>query len=570
MRRLWPLAALLAVAAAAALNRPALQAWMFSLTGEETLPGQVRGMWNLAGDLIRPAPRLQPEAAIAHTGVNPFGINTFLQHEVEPAKRERQVQMIAEAGFHWLRQEFPWYDIEIHGQGDFEDRRFEPHRSAWEKYDNIVALSEQYGLEIIARLSAPPSWSRAEGDARGPFAPPDDFDDFADYAAAVAERYRGRVRYFQIWNEPNIYPEWGEQNVDPEAYADLLCRAYHRLKAVDPSIVVLSGALAPTSEMTGRDLNDFVYLQRLYDAGAGECFDILSMQGYGLFSGPTDHRRRPIVINYNRNVYIRDIMVRNGDAGNAIWLSEMNWNATPPQAEGAGNYGQVTLEQQARYAPLAYERAQADWPWIGVINFWYFKRADDSEKGQAWYYFRMAEPDFTPMPVYAAMRDYTARPPVMRPGRHQEDHWAVEYQGDWTRHEDTRAELGHFAQITGDGGLTFRFSGTSISLRAMVSTAPSRAVFQIDGGPGQILDMATSGPPGPASFRLADGLPEGEHTLVIRNQFTRTGFGSLAVDGFQVSRERGPAGAFLALILAVLALAWWAVRRPAVPDARGL
>ena len=51
---------------------------------------------------------------------------------------------------------------------------------------------------------------------------------------AVAERYQGRIHYYQIWNEPNIYPEWGEQTVNPEAYTELLCRTYAALKAVDP------------------------------------------------------------------------------------------------------------------------------------------------------------------------------------------------------------------------------------------------------------------------------------------------------------------------------------------------
>ena len=38
--------------------------------------------------------------------------------------------MAAQAGFKWLRQEFPWEDIEIHGKGDYEDRRHDPARSA--------------------------------------------------------------------------------------------------------------------------------------------------------------------------------------------------------------------------------------------------------------------------------------------------------------------------------------------------------------------------------------------------------------------------------------------------------
>src|SRR5574341_103759 len=246
-------------------ERAALRQWMFNLTGEEQLPGQLRGIGDLALDLLRPRLNLKPEVPVAHNGVNPFGINTFLQQEVEPAKRERQVQLIAEAGFHWLRQEFPWYDIEISGKGNFEDCRFPPCHSAWDKYDDIVDLAERHGLEIIARLSSPPAWSRGDGTARGDFAPPDNFNDFADYAAAVAGRYRGRIRYYQIWNEPNIYPEWGNLPADPAAYTRLLCLAYARLKSVDPEIVVLSGVLAPTSELGALDpsglgatnLNDF-------------------------------------------------------------------------------------------------------------------------------------------------------------------------------------------------------------------------------------------------------------------------------------------------------------------------
>ena len=345
--------------------------WLFDLTGEEQWPAQVRALGHLASDLIRPRLRLMPEVPIQHNGVNPFAINTFLQQEVEPAKRERQVQLIAQAGFHWIRQEFPWYDVEISGKGNFDDCRFPPCHSAWDKYDQIVQLADQYGLEIIARLSSPPDWSRAGGAARGPFAPPDSFADFADFAAAVATRYRGRIRHYQVWNEPNIYPEWGNQPVNPEAYTQLLCETYQRLKAVDPGIVVLSGVLAPTSELGapnefgGNNLNDFLFLQRMYDAGAQACFDVMSVQGYGLYSGPTDRRLRPIIVNYGRNQFIRDIMVANGDEHKAIWIAETNWNAAPAGVDGAGTYGLVTEEQQARYASLAYRRAQAEWPWGG-------------------------------------------------------------------------------------------------------------------------------------------------------------------------------------------------------------
>ena len=406
----WALAgaALLAAACAPAGAAPGT-GWLYGLTGEEQLSAQWRGVWQLAVDQLRPRLNLQPEAVIAHAQVNPYGINTFLEQEVEPARRAQQVQLIADAGFHWLRQEFPWYDIEVHGKNDFEDRRHVPVRSAWEKYDEIVALAETHGMELIVRLSAPPAWAR--GANAGDFAPPEDPADFADFAGAVAGRYAGRVAHFQVWNEPNIYPEWGEQPVSPEAYTALLCRAYAAIKAASPQAVVLAGALAPTAELNDRDLNDFIFLERMYRAGAGACFDVLSMQGYGLWSGPADRRMRPVVINFARNQFMRDLMVANGDAGKAIWISEMNWNAVPPESGLPASYGRVTPAQQAVYAAQAFARARAEWPWIGALNFWFFKRATDAEQNQSWYYFRMAEPDFTLLPVYAAMQAYIRQHP---------------------------------------------------------------------------------------------------------------------------------------------------------------
>ena len=77
--------------------------------------------------------------------------------------------MIADAGFVWLRQEFPWEDIEIHGRGDFEDRRNDRNGdgqiteadaiSAWDKYDEIVNLATDNDLKMLVRLSNPPSWA---------------------------------------------------------------------------------------------------------------------------------------------------------------------------------------------------------------------------------------------------------------------------------------------------------------------------------------------------------------------------------------------------------------------------
>jgi hypothetical protein len=450
--------------------------WFWSLTGEEQPLAQIRGMVEWAGNFIRPQPNTEPDVPISHTDVNPYGINTFLQQEVEVSKREKTLQMIADAGFTMIRQQFPWADIEVDGRGKFTDSRNDINGDnvpdtidAWAKYDNIVDLAEKYHVAIQARLDNPPTWTHANPDI-GDFAPPDDYQDFVNFAVAVASRYKGRIHYYQIWNEPNANQEWGNQPVNPEAYTDLLCRTYTALKAVDPEIVVISAPLSPTVSLTNENLNDFIYLQRMYDAGAKNCFDVMAAQGYGFYSGPTDQRLRPTTLTFARHIYIRDIMVANGDANKSIWLSEAAWNPQPEDPSIVtslyGAYGIVTPEQAARYMPLGYEVAQEKWPWIGNISYWFFKRPADYEKNQAFYYFRMAEPDFTTLPVYDTMKLFiTTQQPILYPGVHQAEDWRVTGSQGNELQKVGGAEFGKALLIPSENGASICAFGTDVIIR---------------------------------------------------------------------------------------------------------
>ena len=447
--------------------------WRFfwSQTGEETPAGQMRGMVELMGNLIRVPLNTEPLTPIQHTADNPYSINTFLQKEVEEPKLRAMLHMIQEAGFGWLRQEFPWEDIEIHTRGDFGDRRTDRNSDgvldandevdAWAKYDQMVNLTDEYGLRMTVRLSNPPNWAQTNKheSIADNYAPPDDVQDFVNYAVAVATRYKGRISHYQIWNEPNLYPEWGENFVEPARYVDMLCRIHDALKAIDPNIVIISAALGPTVSLDGKQgYQDVVFLQNMYDLGAARCFDVLAAQGYGLYSGPTDQRQRVTTVGYTRHIFYRDIMVSNGDGHKPIWISEAAWNAIldadlpPDQISQYGNFGLSTQDEAARYMPLAYQRANEEWPWIGQISYWFFTRPDPFEAGQALYYFRMVEPDysaekptFTPLPVYNSVKDYLAQVyanPVLSLGTHQGEHWAITHNDTATPQTDDTAEFG--------------------------------------------------------------------------------------------------------------------------------
>ena len=254
-------------------------------------------------------------------------------------------------------------------------------------------------------------------------------------------------------------------------------------------------------------------------------------------------------------------MVKNGDAGKAIWLAEMNWNAVP--AGIRPDFGQVTEEQQARYAPLAYARAQAEWPWVGATMFWFFKRADDSEKNQAWYYFRMVEPDFTPLPVYDSMKAYTHQTPLMHPGWFQEDHWAVMWSEGWRLSTDPGATFGVFQQADTPGEwLRFTFSGTDLILITVRGPRMGTLAVTIDGEMRK-HDLFAEAFELQARVPLAQGLRDGAHTVEIKIES-----GDQFVDGFIVRRVPNRAGALAAVMALLLAGGWWAVRRKTVDDGR--
>lgn len=507
---------------------PRARPWLRAQTGEEALAPQVRGVAHLISSRLRPYPATAPDVPVRDTGLAPFGVNTFLQTEVEPDKVERSLEMIHAAGFQWIRQEFPWEDLEIHHKGWYVDLRDNEIKNAWAKYDRIVALAAGNQLQIIARLSTPPSWSRARGADAGAFAPPDNLGDYCDYVKSVVGRYRGRVHYFQIWNEPNIYPEWGVYDISPEQYTALLKVGYTCAKAANPDAIILTAPLAPTIELTGRDFNDFLFLQRMYDAGAKDYFDILAVQDYGLWSGASDRRMRPRVLNFSRPVYIRDIMVRNGDADKAIWASEIGWNSAP---EGVSPlFGRTPEEVRARYAVEAFERIQREWPWMGVVTYWFFKQADARETDQPQYYFRLVEPDFTPTPTFEALASYiqsALREPTMYRGYHQEDHWTIIYSPDWIEYRTADAVLGAYRLGQTGASLGFRFEGSSLAL----IVRPDRTATietRLDYGLPSTITIPGDAPPGAAPLKvlIAGNLSAGPHMFDL--QVTD---GTLGLDG---------------------------------------
>jgi hypothetical protein len=347
------------------------------------------------------APASETTSSVAGRLDNMVGANVFLEQEVEPEKRQRSLELLHGAGVGWIRQQLPWEQIEPIAKGQATDPNF--GGSTWEKFDDIVERADTLGLQLILRLDTSPRWA-LPADAPDGLGPPLQDADYWDFVGQVATRYQGKVAAYQIWNEPNLNSEWGRQPPNAAAYARLLRGASERIRTADPSARVLMAALAPTLTENADALNELAYLQQLYDAGARGTFDVLAVQAYGLRGGPDDPRVDKRDVTFSRPLLVRELMERNGDGGTPIWATEMGWNVNPPDLP-VQSYGRVTPSLQARYTVRAFERVQAQWPWMQVACVWYWKRPDEMNRNQDWYWFRLADPNFTLQPVYYALRD---------------------------------------------------------------------------------------------------------------------------------------------------------------------
>ena len=113
----------------------------------------------------------------------------------------------------------------------------------WSWYDRAVDAARAQGMTLQVTLT---------GQAPG-FATPDGQPGYTDpdpaaygrFAADAARHFRGRVRRWAIWNEPNWPTHLGPSERAAEIYRSLYVAGHAAIKSVDPRALVLIGELAP-------------------------------------------------------------------------------------------------------------------------------------------------------------------------------------------------------------------------------------------------------------------------------------------------------------------------------------
>ena len=328
-----------------------------------------------------------------------YGIHAFLWWKPDTALRD--LGLVNDMGFTWVKQKFPWREIEGIEKGQFD----------WYRTDYIVDQVEKAGLKLLVRLDRQPFWSEPLDNQWQDNGPPGDPADFGDFCGAVAGRYRGRIGAYQVWNEPNLDREWGLRPPDPAGYTELLKACYTAIKAADPQAIVISAGLAPTGTDSTEAMPDQKFLQGMYDAGAAAYFDVLGVNAPGYKAPPELSPIEAEAEEYGGGRWFafrhvedsRALMVANGDGRKQVAILEMGW--TLDEVNPAYAWHRVDEATQAAYLVRAYQYAAEHWqPWMGVMVTIYIADWEWTPDDEQWWW-SIVLPDGTPRPAYEALKE---------------------------------------------------------------------------------------------------------------------------------------------------------------------
>ena len=308
----------------------------------------------------------------------PFlGVTVSLEQYQDPQLRQQALHRLRDAGFGWVRQRIDWSLIEP-----------QPGAFQWAWTDQVLTDIAAAGLVPVIVLDGSPTWARDSVDRPPPGSPENDLpwrlappaapETFARFAAAFAGRYQDTVRFYQLWDEPNIAPHWGNRLIDPVGYARLLRAAAVAVRDADPDAVILAAALAPTQDRGHTAIDEGFFLQRLYAAGAAPYFDAVLVQPFGFGTGPNDARSRVDVLNFRRTEWIRRVMVAADDGQTPVWTVRFGWNRQTQNV-----WKTVSEANQLQFTEKAIRQARDNWPWLAAMG-WPIDRPDAPLSDPIW------------------------------------------------------------------------------------------------------------------------------------------------------------------------------------------
>ncbi|MDI7276917.1 MAG: cellulase family glycosylhydrolase, partial [Anaerolineae bacterium] len=323
-----------------------------------------------------PAAQQQPAPPPARTVGLAFGYGIQVDM-VTDVNYDRILGHVQALGFGWIKQQVEWFRYNP-GPGQYD----------WGRLDAIVDACSARGIKVLFSVVKAPAWARPGDDDRSVPGPPADPNTYAEFVRQMAARYKGRVQAYEIWNEQNLWYEWGGRGgrLSAARYVELLRAAYHAIKSVDPGAVVISGAPTPTGWNDGDvAIDDQLYLRQMYDAGLRSVCDAVGAHPSGYnnppdadwrtWSDPSTGQAKGHPSWFFRSTMegYRNIMIQYGDSQKRIIPTEFGWASVDGlgvrPARGYEYAADNTAGEQADFIVRAYQMGK-NWGFVGPMFLW--------------------------------------------------------------------------------------------------------------------------------------------------------------------------------------------------------
>lgn len=329
----------------------------------------------------RPAARPPAAAARPDRRVAPGGKGLAADLlSLSPDALAAALDDLVRLGVTYARMDFDWAEIQPLDRAQFDTTR----------QDRVVRAARDKGIRILGIIDYTPEW--ANGGAGTKLTPPLRAEEFGAFAGFLARRYAAMgVHEWEIWNEPNLGSIFWRTGADPVRYVELLKAAATAIRAVDPQAFVITAGLSPAADQ-GLDMSPQKYLEGIYAAGGRDFFDAVGDHPYTFPALPSATDGSAYW--WTAMLTLRDIMVKNGDAGKAIWITEFG----APTPGGAADE-----ERQAAILADAF-RLWSRHDWAGPFIVYCHKDAG-TDRSNPEDFFGLLRADGTRKPSWGVFRD---------------------------------------------------------------------------------------------------------------------------------------------------------------------
>ena len=294
-----------------------------------------------------------------------FGICT---HSERWSRRDRELEALAAAfsGAKIIRNSVGWGEIQ-------------PRKEIWnyEMFDELVSLYGKYGIELQGGFGLCAGWGKAH-DAKLRNGKPDPMNNgrsmpelgaWTEYVRRTVARYRDQIRYWEVWNEPDLTHF---ANFGVEDYLRLQKASYSAAREASPSAIVMNGGFAGLG-----NASQIQYQRTFLECGKGS-FDLHAFHQHG------DFRSFRKIID---NVFL-PLRKETG-------TERIPWYANETAMHSLG--GQDRAQAETLFKKLIHSWAR------GAVGYtWYDLRNDGFSATDAEHNYGMMTNDFYPKAVYPA------------------------------------------------------------------------------------------------------------------------------------------------------------------------